>query len=174
MKLTTNREEQHDDQMLYELLRCIKALSTSEVSLTFFSQPVSFFLTRGRLEKPPFANYILARSLHFLFFFSLKRNQVISPAGSSSSNSGSSFSSFSLPFLKPLTKDQPQSGSTRRPTLHREMSRYLLGVCLYPICLIRQRINMNSLRKLIDLGYSRHGWVSSAISVEITSGMSNL
>jgi len=25
------REEQHDDQMLYELLRCIKALSTSEV-----------------------------------------------------------------------------------------------------------------------------------------------
>ena len=29
-----NREEQHDDQMLYELLRCIKALSTSEVSPT--------------------------------------------------------------------------------------------------------------------------------------------
>ena len=25
------REEQHDDQMLYELLRCVKALSTSEV-----------------------------------------------------------------------------------------------------------------------------------------------
>lgn len=28
----TKREEQHDDQMLYELLRCMKALSTSEVS----------------------------------------------------------------------------------------------------------------------------------------------
>lgn len=28
------REEQHDDQMLYELLRCVKALSTSEVSLS--------------------------------------------------------------------------------------------------------------------------------------------
>lgn len=30
--VSDGREEQHDDQMLYELLRCIKALSTSEVS----------------------------------------------------------------------------------------------------------------------------------------------
>ena len=30
------REEQHDDQMLYEILRCVKALSTSEVSYLFF------------------------------------------------------------------------------------------------------------------------------------------
>lgn len=29
------REEQHDDQMLYELLRCVKALGTSEVSSIF-------------------------------------------------------------------------------------------------------------------------------------------
>lgn len=29
-----SREEQHDDQMLHELLRCFKALSTSEVGCT--------------------------------------------------------------------------------------------------------------------------------------------
>ena len=32
LRLICDREEQHDDQMLYELLRCIKALSTSEAS----------------------------------------------------------------------------------------------------------------------------------------------
>lgn len=37
LKLAANREEQHDDQMLYELLRCIKALSTSEVRLFFYN-----------------------------------------------------------------------------------------------------------------------------------------
>lgn len=31
------REEQHDDQMLYELLRCVKALGTSEVSSELLS-----------------------------------------------------------------------------------------------------------------------------------------
>jgi len=29
-----NREEQHDDKMLYELLRCIKALTTTEIGKT--------------------------------------------------------------------------------------------------------------------------------------------
>ena len=29
------REEQHDDQMLYEMLRCVKALSTSEVGRVY-------------------------------------------------------------------------------------------------------------------------------------------
>jgi hypothetical protein len=30
-----NREEQHDDQLLNELLRCIKATETAEVSQSF-------------------------------------------------------------------------------------------------------------------------------------------
>lgn len=33
------REEQHDDQMLYELLRIIKALGTSEVSFLNSTKP---------------------------------------------------------------------------------------------------------------------------------------
>ena len=33
----TISEEQHDDQMLHELLRCVKALGTSEVSFRILS-----------------------------------------------------------------------------------------------------------------------------------------
>ncbi|KAK8864175.1 hypothetical protein IAR55_001421 [Kwoniella newhampshirensis] len=51
------REEQHDDQMLYELLRCVKALSTSEIGKTalraHFPNPFTALSTLLFSEKKP-------------------------------------------------------------------------------------------------------------------------
>ncbi|KAK4688979.1 hypothetical protein P7C73_g1130, partial [Tremellales sp. Uapishka_1] len=51
------REEQHDDQMLYELLRCIKALSTSEIGKSalraHFPRPFPALSTLLFSEKKP-------------------------------------------------------------------------------------------------------------------------
>ncbi|WVN88109.1 uncharacterized protein L203_103309 [Cryptococcus depauperatus CBS 7841] len=51
------REEQHDDQMLYEILRCVKALSTSEIGKTalrkHFPRPFSALSSLLFSEKKP-------------------------------------------------------------------------------------------------------------------------
>ncbi|WWC89582.1 uncharacterized protein L201_004507 [Kwoniella dendrophila CBS 6074] len=103
------REEQHDDQMLYELLRCVKALSTSEIGKvalrTHFPAPFPSLSTLLFSEKKPgdlASRQIIIELWLFLFdLFPL-------PAYSTPSSSSSS------PLL-PQHQHQHQHQSTRQP-----------------------------------------------------------
>lgn len=77
MRILMIREEQHDDQMLYELLRCIKALCTSEVCIVCYPASTACSQADGRLAKPLFVHISLRPSQLSHHSFSPRKNQVI-------------------------------------------------------------------------------------------------
>ncbi|OCF42760.1 hypothetical protein I317_03362 [Kwoniella heveanensis CBS 569] len=89
------REEQHDDQMLYELLRCIKAMSTSEIGKialrAHFPQPFPALSQLLFSEKKPgdlASRQIIVELWLFLFDLfppmSLSQNSTQTPSASAS------------------------------------------------------------------------------------------
>ncbi|WVR07273.1 hypothetical protein IAU60_004314 [Kwoniella sp. DSM 27419] len=85
------REEQHDDQMLYELLRCVKALSTSEIGKTalraHFPDPFPALSMLLFSEKKPgdLASRQIILEL-WLFLFDLFPPSLSSPSQSGSAD----------------------------------------------------------------------------------------